>query len=548
MKNKKKRSLGQYADGGVAGVSTWANIAGAIPNLSDNLMSLLENNPNAYSKQPLINPDVARSSFTPYAYGTGPEGVDDNTMQQLQTLADQQGITVDELIQMLQNGELQDTGEDSTGQEQETDQEDTEGDETDDEEGFAYGGKAGTANINVEGDETLETPAGKVKQMKGPKHSSGGIDVNVPKGTKIFSDRIKVDGKTMSERKLKRERTLKRINKMLEVNPSDKAAKNTLKRTTQVHAMEEAEDMSIQNAVSRLHDPKRFAGGGIVGDDEDPYTSYMNSILGLGPNRMNVINPPYAPGYTPSIKADTLAGTRPVVNINPTTTAKVPRIPGLPTGAPSSEPESFTGALTLGDKIGIGGNLFNAIAPIINTHNNRFASKPNVNRFLGFGHDALATNDAAQHYIDTQRDNANTDIDASANASIARNRNGATDVNTARALDIATDMGKNKAKNAVNDSFSREMMNILGQKSQLEMGRDKVVMTGEAQRDIEDKADTDNFYSNMASNLTNFGTNVQGIGRSLNVRHSNIVDAKLLSQLSQYGLGFDDNGQLISIK
>jgi hypothetical protein len=73
-------------------------------------------------------------------------------------------------------------------------------------------------------------------------------------------------------------------------------------------------------------------------------------------------------------------------------------------------------------------------------------------------------------------------------------------------------------------------------------------MGAEQQRDIADKMDTDNFYSNRAANLVNFGTNIQGAGRSLNVAKSNKVNMQLLSQLSKYGLSIDEDGNIINSK
>ncbi len=62
----------------------------------------------------------------------------------------------------------------------------------------AYGGEA-NSQIEVEDDEVLETPMGSVSKVSGASHEQGGVDVNVPDGTKIYSDRIKIDGKTMAE-------------------------------------------------------------------------------------------------------------------------------------------------------------------------------------------------------------------------------------------------------------------------------------------------------------------------------------------------------------
>jgi hypothetical protein len=73
-------------------------------------------------------------------------------------------------------------------------------------------------------------------------------------------------------------------------------------------------------------------------------------------------------------------------------------------------------------------------------------------------------------------------------------------------------------------------------------------MRGEQMRDMEDKADLDNIYTNLAQNYAGIGEGIQSIGRNLNISHENQVNTTLLSQLSQYGLTFDENGNLISKK
>ncbi len=46
-------------------------------------------------------------------------------------------------------------------------------------------------------------------------------------------------------------------------------------------------------------------------------------------------------------------------------------------------------------------------------------------------------------------------------------------------------------------------------------------MRGQTAADSANAANTDNYFSNMAPNLTNFGTNVQGIGRNVNEAQAN---------------------------
>lgn len=559
-----------FATGGVAsdGLGGYSGLIQQIPAIADGIINLLEHNPNAYSDQPIVNASTMRGMVTPYknmahggwikkavnpahkgyctpmtkatctpkrkalamtfkkhhgfhkaAYGDDGVGMDqlgEDQMMELQSMADEQGVTVEEMIQMLQDQQ------DGTEEDQ----------STDDNTEYANGGQlmkysvGGQIPIEVEGGEVVQTPDGTTSKVHGKSHENGGVNVAVPDGTKIYSDRLTVDGKTMQERKLRRERSLSKLDKLLKNNPTDPILKNTVARTMETTKAEESQDMQLQQAASQiLPEPKRkmgmggkvkYAAGGYTGD---PLLDTPVSLID------------YNPDFNIGID------TRTSPNTNTTPYNRAMKTPVTP----------YTGQMGVGDYIGMAGNAFNAIAPMINTINNAKANKPNINRFKSFGKDALKANQTAQEYVAGVKTNANTDIDTSVNSAYARNRNSASGVNTVRALDIATDMTKNKAKNATNDAFAKQMMGLLGQESQLSNVRDKVVMTGEQQRDIENKADQDNFYSNMAQNLTNLGTNVQGIGKSLNVSKGNKLDSNMVSQLSQYGLAFDENGNLISL-
>lgn len=397
---------------------------------------------------------------------------------------------------------------------------------------FAMGGLTPNVPIEAEGQEVIETPDGQVGEIKGPSHENGGVDMNVPGGSMIYSDRISVDGKTMAERKKNREKTLSKLEKLLERNPQDKLLKNTLQRTLEVQEMEEAQDISIQQAAS--NSVNKFAlGGEVPYDFNDPY------FLGLQDTAMTM--PDVSMGTNPITYTPT--ATEPIYN-TPTTAP-------LSGTAPMQQPNySSASGATTGDYVGMAGNLFNAIAPMINTMRNRKGSTPNKNYFRDFGRDALDTNTEAQDYVAGQRENALTSLRQQTNAAKASNRNNAMSLNTIRALDMATDLGFGKGLNGIYDAFSQQMMSLLGQRSQLENTQDQVVMQGEGQRDIADRQDRDSYFSNMAQNLTNFGTNIQGMGKNLNTMQGNKDMTSLMSQLSKYGLGFvrDSNGNMILAK
>ena len=108
---------------------------------------------------------------------------------------------------------------------------------------MATGGKV---PVEIEGKEVFETPMGQLFKAKGPSHEHGGIDINLPEGTEIFSRRLMVDGKSMADRKLARENEVKRLEKRSKYNPLDK---NMLKRIKLKNDAEELFDMSIMQAA-----------------------------------------------------------------------------------------------------------------------------------------------------------------------------------------------------------------------------------------------------------------------------------------------------------
>ncbi len=111
---------------------------------------------------------------------------------------------------------------------------------------FAGGGKV---PVEVEGEETGILPNGQMVEFNGPSHENGGIDVDLPGGTDIFSKRIKKHGDSMAKRSKIRKRKELNLEKLLENDGSDIIVKNSLARVKANNAKEEAEDMAIQETL-----------------------------------------------------------------------------------------------------------------------------------------------------------------------------------------------------------------------------------------------------------------------------------------------------------
>jgi len=299
--------------------------------------------------------------------------------------------------------------------------------------------------------------------------------------------------------------------------------------------------MSIQKAANTSQ--RKMAMGGEVyengGEVPESYLDLINKNR-IYPNNNFAFNP-----NSPKTNIDGTVNQSAIDNILRKTTPSYSVADNTSSSVDTPSTSTDFG-FTTGDYIGMAGSLFSSIAPLVNTNSAARATKPNMNRYKGFGQRAIDSNDTAQGYVAGLKSDALSDIDTEGNSAIERNRNGASSINTSRALDIATTAGVNKAKTDINNSFAQQMIALLGQRGQLTNAQDTYEGYGQLEADQRNAQDVDNYYSNRATNIAGIGTNIEALGRNFNISHSNKVDANLLSQLSEYGLMIDENGNLVN--
>lgn len=504
-----KTQANEFATGGVV-----SGLTKEAPDILNAIMSLIDSTPK-YSRQPIVNVSTMRNMSSPYenmAYGgihikKSHEGrftaYKKRTGKTTEEALHSKDPHVRKMAQFAKNAKKWK---------------------------HAYGGST-DSNVEVEGQEAVETPDGQVGVVKGPKHENGGVDMNLPNGTNVYSNRLKIEGKSMKARKLDREKRMEKVQKLLKKDYTNQLAKNTAERTMRNIQNEEEQDMALQKAASEIYAPpkernttnvdsKKYAYGDTVGEEDDlpGLITDIDPITGMKP----VMN-------------SSLGYIDPNVRINRT-------LPATNNVAPTSRDYDFT----TGDYIGMAGTALGSILPIMNTINNRRASTLNINRFRGYGHDALESNDAEQNYLANSNSNELADIDTATNTSYSRNNNSASSINTSRALNIATEIGANKARTATRANYAKEMLNTLGRREQLQEMKDYREMSGDTMVDNENKQDTDNYYSNLGSNLAGLAAGVETIGRDFNVRQANNDDNELLGLLTKNGIriGRDRNGKL----
>lgn len=418
----------------------------------------------------------------------------------------------------------------------------------------AYGG---TVPSEIEGEEVVELPDGSTHQAKGPSHENGGIDLVLPEGAEVFSKRIKIDGVSIADRKKKREKKEFTLEELLTANSTDGIIKNSLDRTKKNNIKEEKLDTDVQKVVGNILSPPKeeFRYGGPV-DGENPilalltqlsngmqdnqYGGFGNQAISKGGDIEEVVLTSNMKPVTQKmndviINPGTISGN--VNNTNPT-------VEGDESGF---DWNALLGGLDTGDlgnTIGMAGNVYSAFAPMKNTLKNRAGDTPNVNAFANFGEDGLAKLEESGMFINQMKDEALGDLELSRQGTVNRNNNSARGINTLRALNLASDAQYNKGKSDIYNSTAGQMMQLMGQQANAEDVQDQMVMKGEETRDLADRMDRDNFFSQMATDISTKGKGIQQIGKDLNQTKQNEVAMNLINQLSQYGITVDKKGNL----
>lgn len=90
----------------------------------------------------------------------------------------------------------------------------------------------GISNAEVEKQELMRMPDGGTMQVDGPSHEQGGVPVNIPTGTEIFSDRLKMPGSKKTFAKMAEKYKTNKEDKLLD---NDKVT-NTTRKTAKLIA------------------------------------------------------------------------------------------------------------------------------------------------------------------------------------------------------------------------------------------------------------------------------------------------------------------------
>jgi hypothetical protein len=133
---------------------------------------------------------------------------------------------------------------------------------------FADGGQIKNVPVEVEGGELYETPYGETSEVEGALHEQGGVNMTLPEGTEVYSNRTGINGETFAERKRKRDAKKSTLENYLEDNPYDIALANSLQRLEEVNAFDEGAQQVAQQSLEengiQLGQPTEMGCGGKV--------------------------------------------------------------------------------------------------------------------------------------------------------------------------------------------------------------------------------------------------------------------------------------------
>ncbi len=420
---------------------------------------------------------------------------------------------------------------------------------------FAFGG---TVPIEAEGGEMIETPNGMVSQLKGPSHENGGIDLNIPQNSDIYSKRIKIDGKTIAQRKKSRELEKNRLEKRLSES-KDPLLRKTLDRILEKHAIEDEVEKTIQNSLNKN---TQKAAYGYIGEDDPLSFFYRKNPI----DRLNFTNT--LKEEIPFLKLTDAFNTMPVekpllenvpskpwntfntmpiekplnVSSKPWNTSSLEEKKVILPNIDSPEENKLkdlletnaAGIPTMGDALGIGGNIYQGVNALLSAKRNAATDLPNENPFLNYGKNAQKELENLENYLGILNERQKTDLRTARNASITKGRRSARGVNTMRAGDYATDEAFNKAFNDIDNNYIGQLASLAGQKSNLSQEIDRIVMGGEAQKDLANRQDKGARDSSIAKGKGDLARMISLTGKDVNEIKDRLVKSKLLNKSFDY--------------
>lgn len=170
---------------------------------------------------------------------------------------------------------------------------------------FKMGGMSGMPNAELENEEVFKTTNGQIEKVNFPSHEQGGGKINIPNGTKILSDKLKMNGKTFA--KLGAKYTTDKEDKIMSDDKATSSSKATAKLTSEIKqkkldqlftAQESMKKDKIASYAKKLGmemPQQEFKNGGIKQYEKGGYSNSTGTYDSFG-NKIaeaNGVVPPY---------------------------------------------------------------------------------------------------------------------------------------------------------------------------------------------------------------------------------------------------------------
>lgn len=443
---------------------------------------------------------------------------------------------------------------------------------------FAYRfASGGNVPIEAEGQEVVEEPNGDMYELQGPSHEQGGIDMNVPEGSQIYSKRLQgADGKTMAERKAFREKRLAKLEALVKRNPNDKILRRTFEKTQKDFAKQEQEDMAYMNYMHQsqqmqkgqeeMLDPMQgnleqedmFAMGGPakkravrpikyksnlytpkgeyrVTDDinnpgfviNQPQLQYTDTGIPKKPIPPQPINQDYEAYYDDNgnVKYRYLKSSVPSMATPGIVESQGQTVSSTNTNKAgqtnNGDDESFWSKAydalpTLGDAINLYGKYKAAYDPADMTLANRAGDTPNINPYENYGVRGLQKMEDVKNNLKNNLDQTILNNQKNTNLYKANAASNARSINTMRAMNLASEAQQLAADNAAYMQYAQQIAGIDSQIAQMMNQQDQMQMMGNGQRDLADRQDRDNFNKQLQQDIATRNRGIQEIGKTIN--------------------------------
>lgn len=456
---------------------------------------------------------------------------------------------------------------------------------------MAYGGEiAKNVPVEVEGDEVAETPQGDLLEFKGSKHEQGGIKTNLPEGTEVYSDRIKVEGETLAKRKAKREKRLNKLQKML-TDTFDPLLEKTKKRIEANNEKVEEFDKGLQELANKVvkkdEGIPKFKYGTSYNEPPviDPITEQINTLSSImnsiNPDRMqqDLLDKNLQELENPYLNRGPKQLMNPQINTNPQVDSpnyfqefsnllnkgqNVVSKGGeffekgfdkLKEGVQNFDKDKFKSdigetisklpEITTGDALGMASSLAQSFLPLKNTLTERATDTVNPNYYENYGEDALREMEDAQGLMQSNFETQTERLARSKRTQKSQADLSARGLSQKRAMNLAAEQQYQDSFNQAYSAFNQQLMGLVQGKAKFKADVDRIRMGGEEKADIANRQDKANFYTQRGQDLMSMTESLQNVAKNLNeAEYRESMEYMLNTLYDKYNIKIEMRGGL----